>query len=62
MIKKVGVIGLGNISSRHRKNIKALYPNVDVVVMSSSGRKITENIDNADKIITNIQYKYIIHI
>lgn len=55
MITKVGVIGLGNISSRHRKNIKALYPKVDVVAMSSSGRKITEAIENTDKITIDIE-------
>ncbi len=50
----VGVVGLGNISKRHRSNLKLLYPGVFIVALSASGRIPTENINDADKIVLNI--------
>lgn len=54
MIRKVAVIGLGNIATRHRRNLKYLIPNVELVVMSASGRVPTEEISDSDTIVTNI--------
>lgn len=48
MISKVAVIGLGNISNRHRKNIKNLWPESRVISMSASGRKIAGTIADCD--------------
>ncbi|TWX71931.1 Gfo/Idh/MocA family oxidoreductase [Colwellia demingiae] len=54
-MKKVAVIGLGNIATRHRHNLKFLYPNVALLVMSASGRIPNENISDSDGIVTCIE-------
>ncbi|MGP3372701.1 Gfo/Idh/MocA family protein, partial [Escherichia coli] len=48
------VIGLGSIASRHRKNLKKLFPDACVYAMSSSGRTIEEDIPNVDKLVSSI--------
>jgi len=53
-MKKVAVIGLGNISTRHRHNLKLLLPKVELLVMSASGRIPKENISDCDGIATSI--------
>jgi len=53
-MKKVAVIGLGNISSRHRKNLKSLFPKVELLVMSASGRIPKEIISDCDSIAASI--------
>ena len=55
MFNKVAVIGLGNIAIRHRRNLKHLFPNVELLVMSASGRIPKENITDSDKIVTSIE-------
>ena len=55
MISSVAVIGLGNVASRHRKNLKLRFSGVTVLAMSSSGRKVDESIDNADYVVNSIQ-------
>jgi hypothetical protein len=52
---KVAVIGLGSIATRHRSNLKAIYPNCLTYVMSSSGRVPTEYIDNCDHIVNSLE-------
>ena len=54
-ISKVAVIGLGNIATRHRRNLKGLFPNVELLVMSASGRIPTEEVSDSDGIVTNIE-------
>lgn len=54
MISTVAIIGLGNISSRHRRNIKILWPDSNVISMSASGRKIIENITDCDIMVGSI--------
>ncbi|AOW76484.1 oxidoreductase [Colwellia sp. PAMC 20917] len=54
-MKKVAVIGLGNIATRHRHNLKLLFPKVELLVMSASGRVVKENIDDCDGIVTSIE-------
>jgi len=53
-MKKVAVIGLGNISTRHRNNLKLLFPKVELLVMPASGRIPKENISDCDGILTSI--------
>lgn len=48
------VIGLGNISTRHRKNLKKLYPSSNVLAMSASGRKSDEPIEFADEVVASL--------
>lgn len=52
---RVAVIGLGNIAKRHRSNIKKMFPEAEIIVMSASGRAPSELICNADYIVSNIQ-------
>ncbi|PKG37746.1 Gfo/Idh/MocA family protein [Psychromonas sp. Urea-02u-13] len=54
MMNKVAVIGLGNIATRHRHNLKSLFPNVELLVMSASGRVPKENISDSDGIVTSV--------
>jgi predicted dehydrogenase len=54
-MKKVAVIGLGNIAIRHRNNLKVLFPDVELLVMSASGRVPIEYIDEYDGIATSIE-------
>ena len=53
-MKKVAVIGLGNIATRHRHNLKLLFPSAELLVMSASGRIPKENIDEFDVIATSV--------
>nr|WP_086939821.1 Gfo/Idh/MocA family oxidoreductase [Thaumasiovibrio occultus] len=53
-MSKVAVIGLGNIATRHRRNLKALYPNVTLLAMSASGRIPEEAISDCDGIVGSI--------
>ncbi|MFT6734924.1 MAG: putative dehydrogenase [Polaribacter sp.] len=53
-MKKVAVIGLGNIATRHRQNLKLLFPKVELLVMSASGRIPKEDINECDGIATSI--------
>lgn len=54
-IKQVAVVGLGSISTRHRKNLKALYPGVSVIGVSSSGRKQLENLSDLDIVVPSVE-------
>lgn len=54
-MKKIAVIGLGNIATRHRRNLKLLFPGVELLVMSASGRISNEFISDCDVIETNIE-------
>ena len=53
-MKKLAVIGLGNISNRHRKNLKKLYPNSIVIAMSASGRNPKVQPPDSDIVVDNI--------
>ena len=53
-MKKVAVIGLGNISIRHRKNLKLLFPQAELLVMSGSGRYPKGDIKECDGVATSI--------
>ena len=53
-MKKVAVIGLGNIATRHRHNLKLLFPKVELLAMSASGRIPQEDINECDGIATSI--------
>lgn len=52
---RAAVIGLGNIAKRHRGNLKQMFPEVEVITMSASGRLPSELICNSDCIASNIQ-------
>lgn len=48
-MNKIAVIGLGNISKRHRANLKKIYPEAEIYSVSASGKQPIEVIDNSDK-------------
>ncbi|TKF48038.1 Gfo/Idh/MocA family oxidoreductase [Vibrio sp. F13] len=52
---KVAVIGLGNIATRHRRNLKSLFPNAELLVMSASGRIPKETISDSDGIVVDVE-------
>lgn len=53
-MKKIAVIGLGNITNRHRENLKTIYPDAVIYTMSASGRIPIDLISNADVIVNSI--------
>lgn len=53
-MNKLAVIGLGNISERHRANLKILYPDAKIFAVSSSGRQPTEKLSNADVLLKDL--------
>jgi len=54
-MKKVAVIGLGNISTRHRKNVKQLFSGAEVIAVSSSGNLPEQPISDVDKVFLDIE-------
>ena len=54
-MKKIAVIGLGNIANRHRRNLKTLYPDAQIIVMSASGRMPAEEISDSDIIVATLE-------
>lgn len=55
-MEKVAVIGLGNIATRHRRNLKHLFPRAHVYAMSASGRETNEEISDADSIAISVAH------
>ncbi len=53
-MKKIVVVGLGNISHRHRKNITILDPNAWIIAIPSRKRRVDESIDYANEIIEDL--------
>lgn len=53
-MNKVAVIGLGNISNRHRANLKMLYPQVKIYAVSASRRKLSELPKNVDMYFSGV--------
>jgi predicted dehydrogenase len=50
----VAVVGLGSIATRHRRNLKQLFPNAQLYAMSSSGRRPHEIVSDADYLVDSI--------
>jgi predicted dehydrogenase len=53
-LKKVAVIGLGNIAVRHRRNLRQLFPDVILYAMSSRGRTPIEDVSDGNIVVTSI--------
>lgn len=53
-MNNVAVIGLGNIASRHRRNLRFLFSDAKIYAMSASGRIPSENISDCDKLVASI--------
>lgn len=53
-MKNIAVIGLGNIATRHRRNLKMLFPEAKLIVMSASGRTPKEPVTDSDHIAESI--------
>jgi predicted dehydrogenase len=54
-MNKVAVIGLGNIATRHRHNLRLLFPNSEILSMSASGRDPKEKISNSTRVVASIE-------
>lgn len=54
-MQRFGVIGLGNISHRHRKNLKLLYPQSEVIALSARESAITHLPESADRVVDEIE-------
>ena len=54
-MERIAVIGLGNISIRHRRNLRQLYPMASIYGMPASGRPSTETISDCDVLVTSIE-------
>jgi predicted dehydrogenase len=54
MIQTVGVIGLGSIGLRHRRNLKSLLGKVTVVGMSASARQVDGEIPFCDRLAKSL--------
>jgi predicted dehydrogenase len=54
-MNKVAVIGLGNIATRHRHNLKLLFPNSELLSMSASGRIPKEGVSNSTRVVASIE-------
>jgi len=54
-MNKVAVIGLGNIATRHRRNLKLMFPNAMLLAMSASGRVPSEEVSDCDGVVSNIE-------
>lgn len=55
LLERAAVIGMGSISTRHRSNLKTLFPSVKVYSMSSSGRSDCETPSFADFVVDSIE-------
>ena len=53
-MKTVAVIGLGNIATRHRRNLKLLFPQCKLLAMSASGRVPSGTVPDCDQVVMNI--------
>jgi hypothetical protein len=53
-MRRVAVVGLGNIATRHRRNLKMLFPEARLYAMSASGRIPTESVSDCDQIVAGI--------
>ena len=49
------IIGLGNISSRHRKNLRTLFPDAHIACLSASGRTIDKLPEDCDILVDTIE-------
>mgnify|MGYP006082875167 CR=1 FL=1 len=53
-MKRFVVIGMGSIASRHRKNLKLLFPDAEIVGISSSGRSDVSSEENIDIVLKEV--------
>lgn len=53
-VRRVAVIGFGNISDRHRRNLRTLFPHAKIVGLSSSGRVVARDIANVDEVVSSL--------
>ena len=53
-MKTVAVIGLGNIATRHRRNLKLMFPQCRLLAMSASGRVPTAPVSDCDEVVSDV--------
>lgn len=52
---KVLVIGLGSIALRHRRNLKSLLSNIEIIAVPSRGKILDQNSNYADEVVLSIE-------
>lgn len=53
-MKKAAVIGLGNISKRHRRNLKSLFPEIEIIAVPSSGKLPKSQVSDASCVVPTV--------
>lgn len=54
-MERIAVIGLGNISIRHRHNLKYLYPFASIYAMSASGQVAASEVSDCDVFVSSVE-------
>lgn len=54
-MERIAVVGLGNISVRHRRNLKHLYPSASIYAMSASGQAAAADISDCDVLVSSVE-------
>ncbi|HAT2712714.1 TPA: Gfo/Idh/MocA family oxidoreductase [Aeromonas hydrophila] len=54
-MERIAVIGLGNISIRHRHNLKYLYPFASIYAMSASGQVAVSEVSDCDVFVSSVE-------
>lgn len=54
-MERVAVVGLGNISTRHRKNLRKIYPTATIYGMSASGKFAMDIVSDCDMLVSSVQ-------
>ncbi|WP_323895768.1 Gfo/Idh/MocA family protein [Aeromonas caviae] len=54
-MERIAVIGLGNISIRHRHNLKYLYPFASIYAMSASGQVAASEVSDCDVFVYSVE-------
>lgn len=55
------VVGLGNITRRHRQNLRQMFPQGTIIAVSASGRIPQEAVCNADQVVSSIDAALALH-
>lgn len=61
-MNKVAVIGLGNIATRHRRNLKHLFSMATLYAMSASGRTPREVVSDCDQLVSSVNELIALHV
>ena len=55
LINRAIVVGLGNMSLRHRRNLKLLFPDIYVIAISASGKIVNKTVEFSDQVSSSVE-------